>query len=144
MIKPYFTRKNFIKLSLAIMYSFILLFTGVCLDANYALVSRKNPIAALGRVFKFDPIKVGASMYLLLILVAIYFSVFVGLFLYERQYAIVNGKKKYGPKMLLTYFLSFRTYINICFFVMLKTNLCFFKLLGGILTLILLGPCALK
>ena len=96
MIKPYFTRKNFIKLSLAIMYSFILLFTGVCLDANYALVSRKNPIAALGRVFKFEPIKVGASMYLFLILVAIYIAVFVGIFLYERQYAIVNNKKKYG------------------------------------------------
>lgn len=107
MIKPYFTRKNFIKLSLAIMYSFILLFTGVCLDANYALVSRKNPIAALGRVFKFEPIKVGASMYLFLILVAIYIAVFVGIFLYERQYAIVNNKKKYGPKMLITYFLSF-------------------------------------
>ena len=106
MIKPYFTRKNFIKLSLAIMYSFVLLFTGVCLDANYTLVSRKNPIAALGRVFKFDPIQVGASMYLCLILVAIYISVFVGLFLYERQYAIVNGKKKYGFKMIMTYLLS--------------------------------------
>lgn len=106
MIKPYFTRKNFIKLALAMMYSFVILFTGVCLDANYALVSRKNPIAALGRMFNFSEIKVGASMYLCLILVAIYISVFVGLFLYERQYAIVNGKKKYGFKMLLTYFLS--------------------------------------
>ena len=45
---------------------------------------------------------------------------------------------------VLMYFLSFRTYINICFFVMLKTNLCFFRLSGGILTLILLGLCDLK
>ena len=106
MLKPYYTRKNFIKLALAMMYSFIILFTGVCLDANYTLVSKKNPIAALGRVFKFKEIAVGSSMYLCLILVSIYISVFVGMFLYERQYAIVNGKKKYGIKMIFTYLLS--------------------------------------
>ena len=107
MIKPYFTRKNFIKLALAIFYSFTILFTGICLDASGGLVSKKNPIAALGSLFNFHLIDVGASMILCLILVAIYISVFVGLFLYERQYAIVNGKKKYGPKMILTYVLSF-------------------------------------
>ena len=106
MIKPYFTRKNFIKLALAMFYSFTVLFTGICLDANGGLVSKKNPIAALGSLFNFHLIDVGASMILCLILVAIYISVFVGLFLYERQYAIVNGKKKYGPKMILTYFVS--------------------------------------
>ena len=99
MIKPYFTRKNFIKLALAMFYSFTILFTGICLDAGGGLVSKKNPIAALGNLFNFHLIDVGASMILCLILVAIYISVFVGLFLYERQYAIVNGKKKYGPNM---------------------------------------------
>ena len=46
MIKPYFTRKNFIKLAVAIFYSFTILFTGVCLDAGGGLVSKKNPIAS--------------------------------------------------------------------------------------------------
>ena len=107
MIKPYFTRKNFIKLALAFFYSFTVLFTGICLDASGAIVSKRNPIAALGSLFNFKTIEVGASMILCLILVAIYISVFIGLFLYERQYAIVNGKKKYGPKMIVTYLLTF-------------------------------------
>jgi len=107
MIKPYFTRKNFIKLALAFFYSFTILFTGICLDASGSIVSKRNPIAALGSLFNFKTIEVGASMILCLILVAIYISVFVGLFLYERQYAIVNGKKKYGPKMICTYILTF-------------------------------------
>lgn len=107
MIKPYFTRKNFIKLALAFFYSFTILFTGICLDASGSVVSKRNPIAALGSLFNFKTIEVGASMILCLILVAIYISVFVGLFLYERQYAIVNGKKKYGPKMICTYIVTF-------------------------------------
>ena len=107
MIKTYYTRKNLIKLALAMFYSFIIIFTGICLDANYALVSKKNPIAAIGTMLNFEPIKCSASGFVLLVLVAIHISVFIGLFLYERQYAIVNGKKKYGVKMIFTYLLSF-------------------------------------
>ena len=127
MIKPYFTRKNFIKLALAMFYSFTILFTGICLDAGGGLVSKKNPIAALGSLFNFHLIDVGASMILCLILVAIYISVFVGLFLYERQYAIVNGKKKYGPKMLATYALSFL----VCAILSLGVGLLFQNPLDG-------------
>lgn len=107
MIKTYYTRKNLIKLALAMFYSFIIIFTGICLDANYVLVSKKNPIAAIGAMLNFEPIKCSASGFVLLVLVAIHISVFIGLFLYERQYAIVNGKKKYGVKMIFTYLLSF-------------------------------------
>lgn len=107
MIKTYYTRKNLIKLALAMFYSFIIIFTGICLDANYVLVSKKNPIAAMGAMLNFEPIKCSASGFVLLVLVAIHISVFIGLFLYERQYAIVNGKKKYGVKMIFTYLLSF-------------------------------------
>lgn len=107
MIKTYYTRKNLIKLALAMFYSFIIIFTGICLDANYVLVSKKNPIAAIGTMLNFEPIKCSASGFVLLVLVAIHISVFIGLFLYERQYAIVNGKKKYGVKMIFTYLLSF-------------------------------------
>ncbi len=109
MIKPYFTRKNFIKLALVMMYSFIILFTGICLNIDDAtrILPKSNLIAKLGNTFGLGPFtEVKMPMLLTLILVAIYISVFAGLFLYERQYAIVNGKEKYGPKMLLTYFLS--------------------------------------
>ncbi len=107
MIKPYFTRKNLIKLSLAFFYSFVLLFTGLCLEGTHTYISKKNPIALVAKSLNFKTINPGTSGFACLILVAIYISVFVGIFLYERQYAIVNNKKTYSIKMLFTYLLSF-------------------------------------
>lgn len=107
MIKPYFTRKNLIKLSLAFFYSFVLFFTGLCLEGTHTYVSKKNPIALVAKSLNFKTINPGTSGFACLILVAIYISVFVGIFLYERQYAIVNNKKTYSIKMLFTYLLSF-------------------------------------
>ncbi|MCI5939083.1 MAG: hypothetical protein SOU07_02125 [Bacilli bacterium] len=109
MIKPYFTRKNLIKLSLAFFYSFILLFTGLCLEGSHSFASKKNPIALLGNALNFKSIECGISGYVCLILVAIYISVFVGVFLYEKQYAKVNNKKVFSLKMIITYVLSLLT-----------------------------------
>ena len=114
MIKPYFTRKNFIKLALSFFYSITVLFAGFCIDGGQldagqqpGIIYIGNPIAKLGNaIFGFNYGDVGTSMYLLLILVAIYISLFIGIFLYERQYAIVNGKKKYSIKMIITYVLT--------------------------------------
>lgn len=114
MIKPYFTRKNFIKLALSFFYSITVLFAGFCIDGGQldagqqpGIIYIGNPIAKLGNaIFGFNYGDVGTSMYLLLILVAIYISLFIGIFLYERQYAIVNGKKKYSVKMIITYVLT--------------------------------------
>lgn len=107
MIKPYFTRKNLIKLSLAFFYSFVLFFTGLCLEGTHTYVSKKNPIALVAKALNFKTINPGTSGFACLILVAIYVSVFVGVFLYEKQYAKVNNKKPYSIKMLITYLLSF-------------------------------------
>lgn len=107
MIKPYFTRKNFIVLSLAIMYGFIILFCGMCIDGGHNFVSSKNPIAKLALAFNFGLIECNTSGFICLVLVAIYIVVFIGLFLYERQFAIINNKKTFEPKMILTYSLSF-------------------------------------
>ena len=106
MIKPYFTRKNLIKLSLAFFYSFILLFTGLCLEGSHSFTSKKNPIALIGNILNFKSIQCGTSGFVCLILVAIYISVFVAVFLYEKQYAIVNNKKPFSFKMIITYLLS--------------------------------------
>lgn len=103
MIKTYFTRKNLVRLSLAFFYSFTLIFTGLCIEGSHSLASRKNPILAIANVLKFKTIECGLTGFLLLVFVAIYISVFIGLFLYERQWAIVNNKKQFGTKMILTY-----------------------------------------
>ena len=106
MKKPYFTRKNLIVLSLAFFYSFLLLFVGLCLDGSHLLIGKKNPIALVAEKINFEPIRCGVTGYLSLILVAIYISVFVALFLYEKRYAVLNNKKPYSLKMILSYLAS--------------------------------------
>lgn len=106
MKKPYFTRKNLIVLSLAFFYSFLLLFVGLCLDGSHLLIGKKNPIALVAGKINFEPIRCGVTGYVSLILVAIYISVFVALFLYEKRYAVLNNKKPYSLKMILSYIAS--------------------------------------
>ena len=106
MKKPYFTRKNLIVLSLAFFYSFLLLFVGLCLDGSHLLIGKKNPIALVAEKINFEPIRCGVTGYVSLILVAIYISVFVALFLYEKRYAVLNNKKQYSLKMILSYLAS--------------------------------------
>ncbi len=111
MKKPYFTRKNLIVLSLAYFYSFLLLFVGLCLDGSHLLIGKKNPIALVAEKINFEPIRCGVTGYVSLILVAIYISVFVALFLYEKRYAVLNNKKPYSLKMILSYLAS----LVVCF-----------------------------
>lgn len=106
MKKPYFTRKNLIVLSLAFFYSFLLLFVGLCLDGSHLLIGKKNPIALVAEKINFEQIRCGVTGYVSLILVAIYISVFVALFLYEKRYAVLNNKKPYSLKMILSYLAS--------------------------------------
>lgn len=106
MKKPYFTRKNLIVLSLAFFYSFLILFVGLCLDGSHLLIGKKNPIALVAEKINFEPIRCGVTGYVSLILVAIYISVFVALFLYEKRYAVLNNKKPYSLKMILSYLAS--------------------------------------
>ena len=106
MKKPYFTRKNLIVLSLAFFYSFLLLFVGLCLDGSHLLIGKKNPIALVAEKINFEPIRCGVTGYVSLTLVAIYISVFVALFLYEKRYAVLNNKKPYSLKMILSYLAS--------------------------------------
>lgn len=103
MRKTYFTRKTLIALSLAFLYSFLFLFVGYCLTAN------KNMIQSLA-VDVFGYVKVSGNgmkfLFVFLLLVALYIVVGAAAILYERRYAIVNGKKHYSFKMILIYILT--------------------------------------
>ena len=107
MKKPYYTRKDLIAISLSLFYSFVLIFVGMCLEGTYSFVSKKNPIAAMGKGLNFITIECGISGFICLVLVALYVAVFTAVFLYERRFAIVTNKKTYGIKMIITYVLSF-------------------------------------
>ena len=107
MNKPYFTRKNLIFISLAIFYSFLLLFTGLCIEGSHSFANKNNPLAQVAQALHFKSIIFGVTGYVALILVAIYVSVFVTIFLYEKRFAIVNNKKPFSLKMILIYISSF-------------------------------------
>lgn len=106
MKRPYFTRKNLITIALALFYSFVLLFVGACLEGTHSLFGKKNPIAMIATKLNFESIECGVSGFLLLILVAIYVSVFVFAFLYERRYAIVNNMKTNSPKLIISHIVT--------------------------------------
>ncbi len=104
--KPYFTRKNLIAISLAFIYGLILVFTGLCIDAEHNFISKKNPINELAQGMNFKEITAGLGGFLVLILVAVYIAVFVGAIIYEIRYAKVNNKKLYSPSMILSYIIT--------------------------------------
>lgn len=104
--KPYFTRKNLIAISLAFIYGLILVFTGLCIDAEHNFISKKNPINELAQGMKFKEITAGLGGFLVLILVSVYIAVFVGAIIYEIRYAKVNNKKLYSPSMIISYVIT--------------------------------------
>lgn len=107
MKKPYFTRKNLIILSLSFLFSFLLLFVGMCIEGSHSFVKGKNPINGLAGLLNFRSIECGVTGYLCLVLVAIYITVFVASILYERRYAIINQKNPLSGRMFVSYILSF-------------------------------------
>jgi hypothetical protein len=97
------TRKNLISLSLSVFYSLLLLFVGVCIDADSSLIYEKNPIAMMGSSLGFAPVDAKGSAFICLILVAFYINVMVLALCYEKRYAIVNGQRALSAKMLSLY-----------------------------------------
>ncbi len=106
MFKVLFTRKNLIAIALSVFYALIFLFTGICIDKGSAMVSSKNPIAKLASNMGFTLVDSSLSGFVCLILVSVYIIVFAIAFIYERRYAIVNGIKPFGAKMICSYALS--------------------------------------
>ena len=93
-------------IAIAVFYAVVFVFVGACLDADASFVSKKNPIAAMGRTLGFTSITPGLLGYLCLILIAFYIMILVTALIYERRYAIVNGIKTNSKKMVLTYTLT--------------------------------------
>ena len=103
----FFTRKNLIAIALAFFYAIIIVFTGLCIDANHSFVGKKNPLQAYADILNFQPIKAGVSGFLCLILVAFYVVVLVTAIIFESRIAIVTNKKPYSFKMILIYIATF-------------------------------------
>ena len=72
-------------IAIAVFYAVVFVFVGACLDADAAFVSKKNPIAAMGRTLGFTSITPGLLGYLCLILIAFYIMILVTALIYERR-----------------------------------------------------------
>ena len=107
MKRPYFTRKNFIVLALAIFYAIIIFYTGICIEAGHSLVSKRNVINQLALMLKFEEIDASLAGFVGLVLMAIYIILFIASVIYVRRYCIENGKRTYGVKALFCYAFSF-------------------------------------
>ena len=57
MKRPFYTRKDLIKISLAFFYSFLLMFVGLCIETGNTFVSKRNPFMQLGKFFNFKQIR---------------------------------------------------------------------------------------
>ena len=104
--KPYLTRKNLIVIALVFFYALLVMFCGVCIDGAHIIIPKGNIINIIGTQIGLQSITAGIAGFITLILVGFYLVVFTATFLYERRFAIVNGKKPYSFGMLLLYLLT--------------------------------------
>ena len=79
----------------------------MCLDINSNMVSKKNPFAILANAIGVGTTEGSVTGFVFISLVAVYITVFVATFLYERRLALVNNKHPFSGKMIVTYLLSF-------------------------------------
>jgi hypothetical protein len=107
MQKTYFTRRNLIFIALAALFSFLLIFVGICLEGDYSLVNSKNPIAGLAALLNFQVIKPKLAGFVTLALVAVYVIVYAVCLVYIRRFSVVRGKNPFRVKCIILYVLFF-------------------------------------
>ncbi len=107
MLKVVFTRKNLMAIALACLYSFLMVFVGLCIDGSFAFMSAKNPINQLAMAIGLQSVTPTIAGYVALGLLALFIAVFVTAVIYERRVAIVSGKNPNSPKMIMWYVITF-------------------------------------
>ena len=89
----YFTRKNLIVLAIVLLYSVVVLFTGISIEGTHSIISSRNIINKVATALNFTPVDISGAGYVGLILVAVYISLFAAAVLFIRRYAIQNKIK---------------------------------------------------
>ncbi len=103
----YFTRKNLIVLAIVLLYSVVVLFTGISIEGTHSIISSRNIINKVATALNFTPVDISGAGYVGLILVAVYISLFAAAVLFIRRYAIQNKIKTYHWKAWIAYGVSF-------------------------------------
>ena len=106
MLKAIYTRKNYITIALACMYSFLMVFVGLCLDNGSTMLSPKNPINMLGAAIGLPAVTPNINGIITLFLCGVFFAVFVAAVIYQHRVAVVAGRKPFSFKMVMAYILT--------------------------------------
>ena len=106
MLKAIYTRKNYITIALACMYSFLMVFVGLCLDNGSTMLSPKNPINMLGAAIGLPAVTPNINGIITLFLCGVFFAVFVAAVIYQHRVAVVAGRKPFSLKMIGAYVIT--------------------------------------
>ncbi|HBS03139.1 MAG TPA: hypothetical protein DEA63_04700, partial [Firmicutes bacterium] len=105
--KTFFTRGNLLALGLSLFFTFLMIFTGVCVSVpgvgESSIVSVKNPLALLRQSLGLPSINAHLAGQMINLLVAVFISLFVFAVLVEYRRFALDGKKWYAKRNWLWY-----------------------------------------
>ena len=105
----YLTRWNLFAIGMVLLFSFLLVFTGICIHVpntaagETTIVSVKNPLNLLRQFLGWPAIHAPLTYQVANILIAVYLALFTFAFIFEYRYAIVKHKKVFSLKMVGIY-----------------------------------------
>jgi len=105
--KHFYTRKNYIIISASLIFAFLMMFVGFCLDANYTIMNKNNPIALLAKSMNLPQIKAGLSGIGALLIFALYIILATWLIVSLVRYRHNIGKSTYSLSAFGFYALAF-------------------------------------
>ncbi len=103
MIKTLFTRKTFIAIALATMYSVLLVFTCASIDGAHAFFPKKNLLNTLASGMHFEEISGGTAGFVIVMLFAVFVAIAAAAICFERQFAVFKKINPASGKMFLWY-----------------------------------------
>lgn len=118
-MKTYFTRKNFIAISIIFFYLVVVLLAAICCDSA-SIVKANNPIAQFGSSLGFPSIEGSVQFYIMECCFLVYILVFAIAFIYEMRLAVYYGERRFSKKWLIVYSITFL----VCLALALAIGLC--------------------
>lgn len=105
--KTFFTRGNLLTIGLALFFTFLMIFAGICISVPGAgessIVSVKNPLALLRQSLGLPDISAHLAGQMINVLVAVFISLFTFAILVEYRRFALDGKKWYAKRNWLWY-----------------------------------------
>lgn len=113
--KTHFTRKNYIAMSLVFFWALVVIFAGLCLDANNPVFKANNPVQLIGAGLGFPNIHGSFGAWVLVTLGAVFMVLFAAAFIFEMRLAKYYENKIWTKKWVGIYIGTFFGCAIVCF-----------------------------